>query len=296
VRCASSFSRSAGSLTYGAQKNLEVNCGGLRTEIAVLRDQNSSLQAQLKQSKLAVEGHRTESAKKEAALLQRIEDTRKDLDVKCGDFRTRIAVLQEQNASLQVQLKQYRSDAEGKHEEFAAKEATLLQQIQEARSNLETNCGGLRTEIAVLREQNNILQVQLKQSKLDMEGNRKESTMKEAGLSQRIEEARKDLDREVRRGSEMTVQSDRDIVEARRQNADLQSRLAGLQTQLQAVPPPCTIHEREIEGLKSQLTRNGTEYEALQERSRSLNARYDSGDLVRTNSSFYYYRFLDIVN
>ena len=193
--------------------------------------------------------------------------------------------MQEQNNILHIQVKQSKSDADRQRMEWTTEEASLVQRIEEARKDVEAHSSGLRTDVAVLREQNNALQAQLEQAKSDIEGCRKESIAKEAALLQRIDDGRKDVDREVHRGNDMKTHSDRAIAEARRQSAELQSHVVQLQTQLQAIPASCTVHEKEIENLKSQLTRKGSAYDALTDRSRSLNARYDQGDLVRKKST-----------
>lgn len=140
---------------------------------------------------------------------------------------------------------------------------------------------GLRTELAVVQEQRQSIQTQLMQTKSDAQDYRAESTTKEAELLQRIEDIRKEVEREVLRNKDLKSQSERDFAEAIQQTTHLQSQLTALQSQLESTLASCVIHERDIEGLKSQILGSTTEYENLKERNRSLTARYEQGDLVR---------------
>ena len=205
----------------------------------------------------------------------------KDLEANCGALRIQIAVLQEQNAGLQVQLEHHRSTAELLRLEFTAKETALLQRGQDTQNDLETKCAALRTELAVLLEQKQNLETQLRQSNSNANNSRAESTAKEAELLQRIEDARSDVHLEVQRSKDMKDRFDNDLAEARQRNADLESSLSNLQAELESNVTPCILHEKEIQSLQSQILGSAAENEELKWRARSITNRYETGDLVR---------------
>jgi chromosome segregation ATPase len=114
-----------------------MNCGTLRTEIAVLQAQKSSLHEQLEQQKSTAEALRSEFKAIEMALMKQSQDTQKDLERKYSDLRTEHAIVQEQRQSIQTQLLQIRSEAQDYRVESIAKEAELLQRCEEARRDVE---------------------------------------------------------------------------------------------------------------------------------------------------------------
>lgn len=165
----------------------------------------------------------------------------------------------------------------------------LLKQSQDTEKDLEMKNSRLLTELTVLQEQRQSIQTQLMQNRSEAQEYRAESTAKEAELLQRLEEARRDVDREALRSKEMKHQSEAVIAEARQQTAELQSRLACLQTEFDSKLAPCVTYQKDLESLKSQILRSTAESERLKqvserlkERTCSLTSRYEKGDLVRT--------------
>ena len=74
-----------------------MNCGTLRTEIAVLQVQKSSLHEQLEQYKSTVEGLRSKIKAKE--MLMKQSESEKDLERKYSDLRTEHAIVHEQTVN-----------------------------------------------------------------------------------------------------------------------------------------------------------------------------------------------------
>jgi hypothetical protein len=157
-----------------------------------------------------------------------------------------------------------------------------LKQSQDTQKEFEIKHAVLSKELAVLQEQKQSLETQLRQCQLDVQSSRAESTAKEDQLQQRLQDARNSVEHEIQRIKDMKSRSENDLAEARQQNADLQSRLANLQTKFESTLTPCIGHEGEIESLKSQLLGSAAELEELKKRTRSISTRYEKGDLVRT--------------
>ncbi|KAF8579316.1 hypothetical protein K439DRAFT_409521 [Ramaria rubella] len=180
---------------------------------------------------------------------------------------------------MQTQIEHWKTNATELRLQSTAKENALLRRIEEAQKANDANCTKVLTEMAVLQEKNLTLQARLDHERECIKEHRAVTSIREAELLERVEQSRADLDREVNRSMQLKIRSEEDITGARRQIADLESRLKDLKTKLDAAPVSSTMHKEETDSLKAQILHGRSEYEALKKRTDSLNGRYDSGDL-----------------
>lgn len=196
-----------------------------------------------------------------------------------GDFKNKIAILEERNISLSAQLEREKELAKESKARISQKETEIGKYFEE-RQNSESLCLRLHQDILALQEQKSSLQSQFKDANAEYEAHRLGFQAKEAEYLHEINQLRIALDVRARNELEMVERHEQEQSENLSQIESLQVRLADLEKEHNNFPLNCFEHEQEIHRLRAHVHQLQEENEVIRTRMVTLSVRYDDGDLA----------------
>ncbi|KIJ56896.1 hypothetical protein M422DRAFT_40468 [Sphaerobolus stellatus SS14] len=245
-----------------------------------------SLQERFEEQGITLRLTRDSNAELQDRLVNTSTDYAKALEANTAPLRTQIAVLQEQKAFLETQLKQRDLASEKVTKEYdeitkesTAKENALTRQLADERKSFEASSAKLQTQLAVCQERNTSVQNQLEESKTEIQRLIEAQRATEFHWQERVEDIRRLSSYETEQSATSARTSESNLEELRTQIKTSQALIKELQAKIDKTPAPCVGHEEKIQELSAQVAVYCTENHWLKERIESIATRYDKGDL-----------------